>query len=285
MAKKQLIKKPPVQEFLESQLEPTTPAANSSKTHDKAKEPAAAGSAPEHIFGLKVHPAANEFPMLCGDELAELVESVRSLGQTTPVVVDGDTLLEGRNRALAVEILKQEGHDIGLKSIQWEPTPECPTPSAYIGAVNLCRRHLTDDQRAMIAARLVPHIEREQAERQTLSRIKVGEQRNPAGRNQHSKPKAGDASPAPGTKPCPPSTEGTSIAKRASSTRGKIAKQAGVSHHKADLAVRVTKAATKPEIEAVIAGKKKLAAVDREIKERLGEKGSSPAGKKARKAV
>ena len=61
-----------------------------------------------------------------------------------------------------------------------------------------------------------------------------------------------------------------------------IAKQAGVSHHKADLAVRVTKAATKPEIEAVIAGKKKLAAVDREIKERLGEKGSSPAGKKAR---
>ena len=115
MAKKQLIKKPPVQEFLESQLEPTTPAANSSTTHDTAKEPAATSPAPEQIFGLKVHPAANEFPMLCGDELAELVASVRSLGQTTPVVVDGDTLLEGRNRALAVEILKQEGHDIGLK--------------------------------------------------------------------------------------------------------------------------------------------------------------------------
>ena len=52
---------------------------------------------PETICGLKVHPVANMFPLLEGDDLKQMRDSIRENGQRIPVIVDGDTLLEGRN--------------------------------------------------------------------------------------------------------------------------------------------------------------------------------------------
>lgn len=64
----------------------------------------------ETICGLSVHPAANVFPMLEGDDLRAMLESIHINGQRMPVIGDGDTLLEGRNRARRVlrEIFKAE---------------------------------------------------------------------------------------------------------------------------------------------------------------------------------
>jgi hypothetical protein len=255
----------------------TAPSEILSTPHAEPTPAAEDPSRPPQICGLKVHPAANEFPMLSGNELREFVASVRQAGQLMPVVVDNGVLLEGRNRARAVEILQAEGMDIELEERTWFPASVNETPTQFILATNLHRRHLTNDQRVMIAAKLVPHIEKELAEKQARSRIQPGEKRNPTGTNQHvaksDPPSSHEADPKTANKK-----------KLAASTRGQIAKQAGVSAYKANQAVRAAKAAPSEDIEAVIAGKKKLAEVSREISTEKAGAGGVKA-KKARKPI
>lgn len=208
------------------------------------------------ICGYYVHPAADEFPRFEDSEFRELLESIREAGQLVPAVVHGDTILEGRHRALAVEALRDKGVHVELQTVEWEPTEACPTPSQFITNVNLKRRNLTPDQRVMIAAALVPHIERELAERQKSSRIRPGERRNPSGRNQHAESGSADATDA-GTESDPPSTTEKNRAKRAASLRGKIAAEADVSFHKGDQALFLERHGSSEQIEAVKTGEKK----------------------------
>lgn len=217
-------------------------------------------------------------------EFNDLLESIHRVGQLSPVVVDGGMILEGRHRAEAVEMLRAQGIPIELQTVQWEPTESCSTPSEYIANVNLHRRHLTPDQRAIMAAAVVPHIERERAERQQSSGVRPGEQRNPAGRNQHTQGDPGDktaadVADAADTESDPPSKTQKNREKREASLRGKVAAQAGVSHHKADQAVTVDRYGTADQIEAVREGKKPLAEAVREIKQARGKpaaRGRSP---------
>lgn len=97
------------------------------------------------IAGLKVHPAANFFPLLEGEEFALLLSDIRKNKQLEPVVLHDGKILDGRNRARACAELK-----LKLKT----RTYKGKDPVGFVVSLNLARRHLTESQRAMAAAKI-----------------------------------------------------------------------------------------------------------------------------------
>lgn len=92
---------------------------------------------------MKIHPAAEIFPMIEGDELRALVDDIREHGLLEPIVVYKDQILDGRGRMRACEVL-----DIEPTFIPYEGSE----PFAYSVSKNLIRRSLTASQKAAIAA-------------------------------------------------------------------------------------------------------------------------------------
>lgn len=100
---------------------------------------------------IKVHKAADVFPLLEGKAFEELCQSIERNGLLHQIVVDRDgILLDGRNRFLACE---KVGVHRG-KSIVFGGGPEAQLD--YIADVNMVRRHLTAKQRKDIAVDMVP---------------------------------------------------------------------------------------------------------------------------------
>lgn len=96
---------------------------------------------------LKYHPLANLFPMLSDAELSDLGEDIKAHGQAETVKLHKGMILDGRNRytacvkfALACRAEVFEGTD--REALDW------------VISKNLKRRHLTESQRAMVAAKL-----------------------------------------------------------------------------------------------------------------------------------
>ncbi len=88
---------------------------------------------------------ANLFPMIDGDARDRLKADIGAHGVRDPIVFMDGQILDGRNRyTIARELL-----------IDY---PRCDfigrDPAAYVVSKNLHRRHLTDQQRSMIAAKL-----------------------------------------------------------------------------------------------------------------------------------
>jgi len=110
-----------------------------------------------------VHPVANKFPLMVGNEYQELVADIQERGQLHPVVLHNDQLLDGRNRLKACEEL-----GITPTLIAWD-APDGVTAAEWIVSTNLQRRHLTSQQRAMLAADpdILDVLEAEALERQT----------------------------------------------------------------------------------------------------------------------
>jgi phage N-6-adenine-methyltransferase len=94
---------------------------------------------------VKIHPVAELFPMLSASELTELAEDIKTNGLQQDLVRMGDTLLDGRNRLAACEMA-------GVKPTFQQYAGD--DPRAFIISANLHRRHLTESQRAMVAAKL-----------------------------------------------------------------------------------------------------------------------------------
>lgn len=103
-------------------------------------------SLPSHV---KVHPAADTFPMMPPAHFGELVEDIRTNGLLEPLVTDEDgALLDGRNRLLACEAAGVEPRFVTYRGDPWR----------FVISTNLHRRHLTDTQRALVAGRLADRL-------------------------------------------------------------------------------------------------------------------------------
>lgn len=95
--------------------------------------------------GVKFHEYANIFPMLDGDALDRLKEDVRMHGVREPIVFLDGHILDGRNRYMVAR-------DLGIEypRIEYDGFD----PLAFVISHNLHRRHLTESQRASVAAKL-----------------------------------------------------------------------------------------------------------------------------------
>lgn len=111
-----------------------------------------------------VHPAADLFPMVEGEEFRELCADIKERGLQQPITIwKDDTLLDGRNRLLACYETHQE---VVLDRY------EGPDPVQFSLSANLHRRHLNAGQRAVVALKvrelLQPAAKQRQGERNDL---------------------------------------------------------------------------------------------------------------------
>ena len=93
------------------------------------------------------HPIANVFPLLVGHEFHELVIDIREHGLREAITLHPDgSILDGRNRYRACVMAKVEP-----RVVEWDGQG---SEQAFVISKNLMRRHLSDSQRAMAAAKL-----------------------------------------------------------------------------------------------------------------------------------
>jgi hypothetical protein len=102
--------------------------------------------APSHA-PLKFHPLANLFPMLSEAELDDLGDDIRANGQVETVKLHRGMVLDGRNRYTACA---KKG--LGVRTEIFEGSDR--EALNWVISKNLKRRHLTESQRAMVAAKL-----------------------------------------------------------------------------------------------------------------------------------
>jgi hypothetical protein len=223
---------------------------------------------PETICGLKVHPAARRLPLLTGKDFDELVESIRHTGVVVAVELHDGLLIDGRNRARAVEELRRQGVTVTLPQVLWQPIGD-ETVEEHIYAVNVPRRHLTDDQRAALATQFLPGIRKSREERQAATRFGM---RAAASAAQESAP------PVLGCTGSPRSSR----EKDAASTVGQVAALAKISRHKAMQAVTLADGVASGEIaaaelEGVVEGSTRLRDAVRAIKPTSAKRAASRA--------
>lgn len=105
-----------------------------------------------------IHPAADLFPMVEGDELRELCADIKERGLQQPIVVWRDgTLLDGRNRLVACYRTNQE---VVLDRYEGDD------PVQFSLSANLHRRHLNPGQRAVVALKVRELLQPAAKERQ-----------------------------------------------------------------------------------------------------------------------
>ncbi len=96
---------------------------------------------------VKSHPYAKLFPLITGQELEDLAADIDAHGQNEPIVTYQGMILDGRNRHEACV-------SIGKKPKFTAFTGNDKEALAYVLSANLKRRHLTESQRAMVAAEM-----------------------------------------------------------------------------------------------------------------------------------
>ena len=108
----------------------------------------------------RIHSAAKLLPPMTDEEYRGLVADIKRTGQREPIVLFKGRVLDGVHRLRACR-------ELGL-------TPERITrddiadPVAYVLSRNLQRRHLTPSQRAMLAVKTLPALQREAKARQRV---------------------------------------------------------------------------------------------------------------------
>jgi hypothetical protein len=86
------------------------------------------------------------FPRCTDEELQLLVSDIRENGLLTPITRYEGKILDGRNRYLACEMLNIEPDYVDFDG---------KDPLPFVVSRNLCRRHLSKSQRAMVAASII----------------------------------------------------------------------------------------------------------------------------------
>lgn len=102
------------------------------------------------VSSLKLHPRADLVPDMRESEWSEFYTDIAFKGITTPLEMLADgTILDGRHRFKAAQ-------ELGLESVAVVDAPLMgDDPEMYMLKTAVLRRHLTDDQRAVMAARWV----------------------------------------------------------------------------------------------------------------------------------
>jgi hypothetical protein len=96
---------------------------------------------------LKFHPLANIFPLMEGQEFESLVEDIRAAnGLHEKITLYEGCILDGRNRYRACKAL-----GIDITALEFDEY-DGSDPLGFVISLNLARRHLSESQRAMIAA-------------------------------------------------------------------------------------------------------------------------------------
>jgi len=109
-----------------------------------------------------IHPIANLFPSMTGEEFEQLKASISDIGQLEPIVTLNGQVIDGRHRLRACI-------ELGIRPILHERS-NGDNLAAFVCARNLHRRHLSSSQRAALAVELLPYFEAEAALRQEDSR-------------------------------------------------------------------------------------------------------------------
>ncbi len=184
----------------------------------------------------EVHPIADEFPLIEGEEFDALVAGIEANGLLSPILLtaDGKTIVDGRNRYRACDRLNIEP--------RYERLPELTEQQivSRIISLNMERRQLDAGQKAMLALRIEQHI----AKLQSVGRPKRDEQIPPDREefNRHQRESTAKAAAAVG------------------SSRTSVAKAKAVQRDAPDLAEKVRQ------------GAMKLDAADKERKKREAAK-------------
>ena len=94
-----------------------------------------------------LHPAAEIFPVMDEAAFAALVADIAAQGQREPILILDGQVIDGRHRLRACE-------QLGLEPLVREVSADDGDPFGLVVSLNLHRRHLTESQRAMVAAHL-----------------------------------------------------------------------------------------------------------------------------------
>jgi ParB-like chromosome segregation protein Spo0J len=93
---------------------------------------------------MKYHEYANLFPMMPEPDLMRLAEDIKENGLSDSIITYNGEILDGRNRHKACEI-----NNITPTFKEYDGDD----PLGFVVSHNLHRRHLTESQRAMVAAK------------------------------------------------------------------------------------------------------------------------------------
>lgn len=110
---------------------------------------------PDDLTDLKAHEYADMFPMISDDQRPAFRQDIADNGLTDEIILLGGRILDGRNRYRELKVLGWESQPHYY--VTWAELVKAKgltdDPFAYVISKNLRRRHLTDGQRAMAAAR------------------------------------------------------------------------------------------------------------------------------------
>lgn len=94
------------------------------------------------------HPYSKLFPLLGADALQSLADDIEANGLRQPIVIDShERIIDGRNRHAACQLA-------GVKPVYEPFIGSDAEVLKLVISLNLQRRHLTDSQRAMVAAEI-----------------------------------------------------------------------------------------------------------------------------------
>jgi hypothetical protein len=109
---------------------------------------------------IRVHPAADLFPMMPDSELDQLAADIAKTGVQQPIVWFRDQLIDGRNRVAAVCRKPDEKRRDEITA-EWQNGKNCivhlilPDPVGHVISANIHRRHLTAEQKREVVTSLL----------------------------------------------------------------------------------------------------------------------------------
>jgi ParB-like chromosome segregation protein Spo0J len=217
------------------------------------------------VRDLQVHSAARDVPDMRDEEWRPFLEDVREHGVRDPLTVQrGGVVLDGRHRLRAARESGQETVPARVVELTEEEQ------AAYVLRVALLRRHLSDDQRAVLAARWNKAEARAaRSDRARKAGQASGRSRQKAAANSVDKASSEFAAAGDGKEEAP-----------VGRTREKAAVQHGVPERKVRAALELEQQS--PELAAkVLAGKMTLKQARRDLKATDSKKegATAPKGK------